>query len=226
MLSSPRSVVAALALVAGFCLFAGSLTGVAVAAHQFDDVPNTNAFHDAIGNVANAGITTGYADGTYRPGDPVTRGSMAGFLDRAGTRVGYGENTVNTTSNSDQTLVSIEMERGAESSTTNSMGFYVIIGNVQIETQSPSSCPCGARAYVNGVAPTYEVMTNIDDPSGRARTSMTTLSVIPAAPDDTAEFIQLRASINETTGNPSFKIDGQLAVLYVPFGHDGSQILQ
>ena len=29
------------------------------------------------------GITTGYTDGTYRPNDPVSRGEMAVFLDRA-----------------------------------------------------------------------------------------------------------------------------------------------
>jgi hypothetical protein len=38
---------------------------------------------DAIKRVAAAGITTGYADGTFRPDAPVTRGQMATFLMRA-----------------------------------------------------------------------------------------------------------------------------------------------
>ena len=38
---------------------------------------------DSVVAVANAEITTGYPDGTFRPADPVTRGQMATFLDRA-----------------------------------------------------------------------------------------------------------------------------------------------
>jgi hypothetical protein len=40
--------------------------------------------HDlAISAIADAGIASGYPDGTYRPGDPVTRGQMATFLANA-----------------------------------------------------------------------------------------------------------------------------------------------
>jgi hypothetical protein len=42
-----------------------------------------DAHEAAIVKVAGAGITTGYADGTFRPRDPVTRGQMATFLQRA-----------------------------------------------------------------------------------------------------------------------------------------------
>jgi glucose/arabinose dehydrogenase len=38
---------------------------------------------DAITAIAQAGITLGYPDGTYRPNDDVTRGQMASFLARA-----------------------------------------------------------------------------------------------------------------------------------------------
>lgn len=38
---------------------------------------------DAVRAVAAAGITTGYRDGTFRPGADVTRGQMASFLSRA-----------------------------------------------------------------------------------------------------------------------------------------------
>jgi hypothetical protein len=48
----------------------------------FTDVRGTT--HDlAIYSVANEQIAGGYADGTYRPGQPVTRGQMATFLARA-----------------------------------------------------------------------------------------------------------------------------------------------
>lgn len=56
--------------------------GGALASHQFDDVPDTNPFHDDIGWLSDNGITSGFGDGTYRPGQPVTRQSMATFMRR------------------------------------------------------------------------------------------------------------------------------------------------
>ncbi len=49
----------------------------------FPDVPADFVHAGAISAVAAAGITTGFEDGTFRPGDPVTRGQMATFLFRA-----------------------------------------------------------------------------------------------------------------------------------------------
>ncbi|MEX0659931.1 MAG: S-layer homology domain-containing protein, partial [Egibacteraceae bacterium] len=42
-----------------------------------------NAHADAIDAVVGAGIAQGFTDGTFRPQQPVTRGQMATFLDRA-----------------------------------------------------------------------------------------------------------------------------------------------
>jgi len=49
----------------------------------FTDVPADFVHAPAISAVADAGITTGYADGTFRPQDKVTRAQMASFLARA-----------------------------------------------------------------------------------------------------------------------------------------------
>ena len=57
--------------------------GVGVVSQAFSDVPTTHPYFDAIEWAAVNGITTGYPDGTYRPDDPVTRGEMAVFLQRA-----------------------------------------------------------------------------------------------------------------------------------------------
>jgi hypothetical protein len=72
------------ALAAAIALLA-LLPSIANAAHVFDDVPGTNPFHSHITWLAGTGITTGCAKtpGTnYCPGDPVTRGQMAAFLQR------------------------------------------------------------------------------------------------------------------------------------------------
>ncbi len=48
----------------------------------FSDVPRSHPFYTEISWLAETGITTGYADGTYRPSGPVNRDAMAAFLYR------------------------------------------------------------------------------------------------------------------------------------------------
>ena len=58
-----------------------------LAADRFPDVPTSNPHHDDVNQIAAAGITIGFPDGTYKPDAFVTRGQMASFLARtAGPR--------------------------------------------------------------------------------------------------------------------------------------------
>jgi hypothetical protein len=57
---------------------------VAPGAATFPDVPTDHQFFREIEWLAQSGITTGYADGLFRPAASITRGSMAAFLYRAG----------------------------------------------------------------------------------------------------------------------------------------------
>lgn len=52
--------------------------------HTFPDVSSSAFYHDSVTAVFNAGVTSGFPDGTYRPNNPVTRGQMAVFLDKLG----------------------------------------------------------------------------------------------------------------------------------------------
>lgn len=54
----------------------------AAGASTFPDVPPGSTHHAAVEAVAAAGITTGYRDGTYRPGAPLSRQEMATLLAR------------------------------------------------------------------------------------------------------------------------------------------------
>jgi hypothetical protein len=74
------------ALLLGLLLV--GVPSVALANHQFPDVPSTYPFHNEIGAIAKAGVTTGFADGNYHPNDPVSRGAMAAFMHRGFGRVG------------------------------------------------------------------------------------------------------------------------------------------
>jgi hypothetical protein len=49
---------------------------------DFSDVTTRNPHHDAIAWMAQEGITVGYTDGTFRPGDAVLRGAMSAFMYR------------------------------------------------------------------------------------------------------------------------------------------------
>lgn len=51
-------------------------------AHSFTDVSSHMAAYQAIMNVAANGIASGYADGTYRPYQPVNRGQFSAFMAR------------------------------------------------------------------------------------------------------------------------------------------------
>jgi len=73
-------------LVAAFTLIA-MLSGsvVALAAHEFSDVPASNVFHDDVAWLADAGVTFGCnppANDRFCPDDAVTRAQMAAFLHR------------------------------------------------------------------------------------------------------------------------------------------------
>lgn len=57
--------------------------GTPAFAAEFSDVPATHYAHDAIQTAAAKGITSGYADGTFKPNNPVTKGQFAVMVARA-----------------------------------------------------------------------------------------------------------------------------------------------
>lgn len=57
---------------------------IALASHQFSDVPDGHAFHYDIDALVDAGVTSGCGGGKFCPNAYVTRGQMAAFLNRLG----------------------------------------------------------------------------------------------------------------------------------------------
>jgi hypothetical protein len=207
-----------------------SVSTIAAASHDFSDVPNNNPFHDEISAIADAGITTGFVDGTYRPGADVSRGSMAAFLGRGLPRVGYDEGSSSAATSAFQTLAEVDMERGAEVA-SGEAGFYVVTGTIEANTTGTASCPCTLNAFISGPDSTIEGVTGVlalpNDNSGRARESLTVQAVVPAGPDLPEPEFTLSASAfrNSGSGEPTYVMEGSLSVLYVPFGFDGTQAL-
>ncbi|MEO6349163.1 MAG: S-layer homology domain-containing protein [Candidatus Limnocylindrales bacterium] len=59
-----------------------TVPAVVFASHQFNDVPDSNQFHNEISAIAGAGIAAGFGDGGFHPSAPVTRQAMAAFMER------------------------------------------------------------------------------------------------------------------------------------------------
>jgi len=62
--------------------YAGEPPFTAPSTPTFDDVPTNHVFYDEVEWAAAAGITGGYADGTFRPAASITRGSISAFFYR------------------------------------------------------------------------------------------------------------------------------------------------
>jgi hypothetical protein len=54
---------------------------------HFTDVPIGSTFYDYVETANNAGFVAGYADGTFRPGNNVTRGQLSKIVVLAGVQV-------------------------------------------------------------------------------------------------------------------------------------------
>ena len=61
-----------------------------VTGERFPDVPEDATHRAAINALHDRGVTTGYADGTFRPGDPIRRDQFASVLQRAMDARGIG----------------------------------------------------------------------------------------------------------------------------------------
>lgn len=85
----------AMAALAVLGLSLGIPLGMAIASHQFADVPNSNQFHNDIDAIADAGVTFGCGGGNYCPTDFVTREQMAAFMNRLGSLDGSSAPSVN-----------------------------------------------------------------------------------------------------------------------------------
>jgi hypothetical protein len=106
-----------------------------IAAHAFDDVPDSNTFHDAIGWLAENEITLGCnppSNTEFCPTDNVTRQQMAGFMRRlAETSGNAGAQIVDFASNvtiSGTALVEVlSIDVGAKSEASVSLAGHVTL---------------------------------------------------------------------------------------------------
>jgi len=86
-----RLLVVVVAVAVAAAVSATLVTSAVAGDIVFTDVPADHPFAEEIDFVANAGIAEGFPDGTYRPGQPVSRQAMAAFLERSQSYVVVAE---------------------------------------------------------------------------------------------------------------------------------------
>lgn len=207
-------------------LIAGA-TGAVLAGHQFSDVSNSHPFHDEISAIADAGVTTGFNDGTFRPGNDVSRMAMAAFMQRGFGRVGGAAGSIDLTPSSPAAQLPVQMEAGA---TGDGNGFVNLSGTVTGYTDDAAACPCEVAAVLlrdegdgsfTPISPfSFDTLPGAIDESGFTQGSISVQSIDALAADTTGNYV-LHVQTSDT--DVSFlTIEAAVTAQYLPFDTTGN----
>jgi hypothetical protein len=218
---------------------------VVLASHQFPDVPNGGPFHDEIGAIAEAGITTGFDDGTYRPGDPVTRQAMAAFLQRGLGRVGLAIGAAPMTSSldvaaGDTTTAAVPVRPLTITVPGASNGFTPqqlvhLQGRIEFFTSlsnSAKGCPCQFTAFIRDMttnaASTAQRQTFESSSTNSLAYTFDVEALFAAPPGPRTYQLEVRLSARNSTTNAAsfnFSTSSSLSAMTFPFGPTGTSDL-
>jgi hypothetical protein len=203
-------------------LFAGSFAGSAWASHQFGDVPDSNPFHDDIGAVADAGITTGFADDNFHPNDPISRQAMAAFLHRGLGRVQIAHGGLTFSDTAPHVVATATIAPPTDAGLN---GFVVAMADAHFNTSSETLCPCEvgltlrAGAFSGGQVIT--TLGNVPTSNGTVSTSVSENALFIINPAEPLSVTANLQRLNSITADPFTTGIVNLLVLYVPFSGDG-----
>jgi hypothetical protein len=195
---------------------------VALASHNFADVPDSNPFHTNIARVYGARITAGCGGSNYCPSANVTREQMAAFLARTGgraaTSAGWGTGVPVTGAITDLEVLTIRA--GDVSGGT---AVVLLTGSISGFTFDASGCPCQVFVYLaSDAAGTLEpigyLQVDAESSSGYGLdgTSLTTLVTVPTGVTQTFRMKVVNG------GGAALSVFGELEATVFPFASDGS----
>ena len=210
------AVLAVLGVLAAVAL--AGFGGVAYGAHQFSDVGDAHPFHDEIAELADSGITTGFGDGTFRPGQALTRQAMAAFLVRGLPRATLlHEGTVlNGAGPTTATLSSIELT----SPVSQGEGAVLLHADFTFDVFDPSGCPCRVRVQlVDGVTTTGIRGFTIDADADETGTVIHagSASELLALPGGTTRTYAAEVTLDDADANDVI-VRMTLSATYLPYG--------
>lgn len=214
-----------LAAVAAIAFVFGA-TG-AWAGGLFTDVPPAHPFADEIEAMASAGITTGFPDGAFRPGEGVSRQAMAAFLGRGLGRSSFSQQ-ISQVGTAPMTMASLTMASGA----TGGGGGYVLfdVSLTMNEATADADCPCSVdyslRDVTNGVnlVNRNSTISSLEDESGSAWANGSLTWRVPLPADTTRTYAVVVAVQDDDFGPGDNTVAASvfLGATYVPFGNDGT----
>jgi len=190
------------------------IPGLALASHQFTDVPDSNSFHGNIAKVYGARITAGCTATTYCPSTAVTREQMAAFLARSAGRVAVSEiNTVAVPA----TLTTIDTITIKPGDVTGGSAFVKLDLAMQVYTFE-GGCPCDGFYYIydgsDEVARSYYSLGALSSASWALDSS--SLTAVVAVPTGVAKSFSIRADTGG--GTADLLTFGTATATYLPFG--------
>lgn len=120
----------------------------AAATDRFADVPTDSVHHDAISELADAGVTGGCGQDRFCPGDPVRRDQMASFLTSGLPRATSHAGVASLSGEGELTGVPASVTVRT-SGVAGGSGRVTLQGSVSVlSTGNVSSCPCEVEAFV------------------------------------------------------------------------------
>ncbi len=188
-----------------------SATG-AVASHNFSDVSNAHPFHDEISAIADAGITTGFPDGTFRPTEPVTRQAMAAFMTRGLGRLRTTYGSEDLPGSGTKVVASDTLHSGATGSGAG-QGVALII--VDLLATEPGSCPCEVEMTSRRNGSDWTDYVWKVDLWDRDQIVMMVPLEMDADTSTTVDVVGTR-----TSGTGRVHADAQILMMYAPFAGD------
>jgi hypothetical protein len=211
-----------LAAIAAVTLFTGGVgvfAGVALASHQWSDVPTGNFFHDSIDDISTAGCASGYPDGTFHPTEPVLRQQMARFINSCGGRLWFDEGTNNNVPTTAATIATAEMVSGAVG---DGAGRVLVNVTGRATTSSTTGFPCEVDVQVGSGSSARHLY--LDHPENTAESIQDVMGSVQQSfvlPADSNSIQQV--TVVKNAGCAATMIASvQVSVTYYPFNAAGA----
>jgi hypothetical protein len=201
-----------------------SLPLLALASHSFSDVPANHTFHTAIGQVAAAGITAGCGSGKYCPDEPVTRGQMAAFLSRTGSRVAFDIQFGISVIDANASIAAVTIRVG---DVPGGHAFVKLDGTVEFNVGDASGCPCTVNAWIhedgggNGGGGNATIQTGDVDPYAAITIPVTWVRTV-----ETGKTYTFRLTARRWVGTAAVIGSGSISAISAPFSEDGDDVLE
>lgn len=215
-------------LAASFTALLVAMPMLVSASHQFSDVAATNTFHTSIDNLYGARLTGGCGGGKFCPGDDVTRGQMAAFLNRSLGRAigdaGVVEDDWTELDAGPAGQVTLRSGGG-----TGGSAYVWVQGTLSAWTDEAGICPCEIELWLftattlERSAPMWQVIGT--DSVGGLYEGSVSVSHLFAVPSGINVNYDLYAKITSQLApspenNAGYAFD--MTAMYLPFDWDGT----